>query len=161
LGLESGTPLTKFSSTSPASNEAAQDQSIGVGTQQIRVHFYHGRHRLPLLLGHGYGSESPDRCTNDHARWFRRFRSTLIQNAEEPSDAIVEEKLKILGLAGQKYKRGEALISAGGLTPRGTVLYPTRISSLAAAGPERSDVYLFKDEFNEWKCLWRLMGKIF
>lgn len=82
------------------------------------------------------------------------------ENDDAPPDAVIEGKLRILNLAGKSYKRGEPLISTGGQIPRGTVLYPIRISMLAAAGSEVSDLYFFRDAFKEWKCLWRQMGRI-
>jgi len=71
-------------------------------------------------------------------------------------DSVVQEKFNLLGFQGQSYKRGDLMASTGGKIPRGTVLYPIRVSSRAAAVPALT-MYFFQDEFAEWKCLFGKM----
>jgi hypothetical protein len=90
-------------------------------------------------------------------------QQTPLQNpaVDGPTDELIVKKLKFLGMANEQYKRGRPLVSTGGQIPIGTTLYPIRLTSLAEAGPTVSDLYFFEDEFGEWKCLWRQMGRVF
>lgn len=80
---------------------------------------------------------------------------------EGPTDAVIAEKLRFLGMGNKQYKRGAPLVSTGGEIPIGTTLYPVRLTELAAAGSAVSDLYFFHDEFGEWKCLWRQINRVF
>jgi hypothetical protein len=63
-----------------------------------------------------------------------------------PPDAVIR-KLGAM-TASQTYKRGHTLVSQGGISPKGTLVYPVQIingdASVAAVA------YFFRDEFDNW-----------
>ena len=107
-------------------------------------------------------ASSPPAATQSTAAPSRPPSTPAEAPAEEgPTDAIIVEKLRFLGMGNEQYKRGAPLVSTGGQMPIGTTLYPIRLTRLAAAGSTVSDLYFFQDEFGEWKCLWRQINRVF
>jgi hypothetical protein len=76
--------------------------------------------------------------------------SPLSQSTPErgagPPDAVIRKLGAIT--ASQTYKRGHTLSSQGGITPKGTVIYPVQI--INGDGSVAAVAYFFQDEFDNW-----------
>jgi hypothetical protein len=90
--------------------------------------------------------------------------------SEPPSDSVIREWIPTYYKAKtDSFKRGKPFTTEEGIPagttdskkgiPKGTLVYPIRIEF--EGSKTHSDLFFFKDEFNEWLCMRRSDQKLF